>query len=169
MDRFEEILTELGHLIALGILIRRGVCQLNINDVFHVQIEFQPQKERLLLVCMISEVPPGKFRENILKDGLRANWPRPLHGTLCYCEKNNNLCLFEARSLENITGQKLLDTLHAFIAKADSWRVGVEMGQTGTLIPSVKRKNREFLVFSNSLDLGGRPLWKSLNNTSSDR
>lgn len=140
MDRFEEILSELGNLLGTTLHPdKRGACKLNVNDILHVQIEMQPEKERLLLACMICEIPPGKFRENILKDALRANWPFPVHGTLSYSEKNNKLCLFEFLSLENLSGQKLLDNLNAFIAKADSWRVGVEQGQTNTLIPSVKK------------------------------
>lgn len=140
MDRFEEILSELGNLLGATLHPdRRGACKLNVNDILHVQIEMQPEKERLLLACMICEIPPGKFRENILKDGLRANWPYPIHGTLSYSEKNNNLCLFEHISLENLNGQKLLNSLNAFIAKADSWRLGVEQGQTSALVPSVKK------------------------------
>lgn len=140
MDRFEEILKELS--AALGVTLhpdRRGACKLNINDVMRVQIEFQPDKEQILLACMICEVPPGKFRENILKDALRANWPYPGNGTLSYSEKNNNLCLFEYIPSVNISGPKLLDILNAFIAKADSWRTGVESGQTASLLPSVKK------------------------------
>ncbi len=140
MDRFEEILKDLG--TALGIPLhpdRRGACRLNINDVMRVQIEFQPDKEQVLLACMICEIPPGKFRENILKDALRANWPYPTNGILSYSEKNNNLSLFEHIPTANISGQKLLDVLNAFIAKADSWRKGVESGQTSTLLPSVKK------------------------------
>ncbi len=140
MDRFEEILGEFGKLVGAPLHPdKRGACKLSVNNILHIQIEMQPEKERLLLACMICEIPPGKFRENILKDGLRTNWPYPLHGTLSYSEKNNKLCLFEYLSLENFTPQKLLDNLKAFIAKADSWRVGIEQGQTGALIPSVKK------------------------------
>lgn len=140
MDRFEEILNDLGQLLGAALHPdRKGACKLNVNDVLHVQIEWQQQKDRLLLGCMICEIPPGKFRENILKDAMKSNSPYPAHGTLCYSEKNNKLCIFEFISLENLTGQKLLDHLQAFIAKAESWRIGVEQGQTHTLVPSVKK------------------------------
>jgi hypothetical protein len=140
MDRFVEILHELGNLLGTALHPdKHGVCKLNVNDLLHVQIEFQPERERLLLACMICEIPAGKFRENILKDSLRANWPYPLHGTLSYSEKNNHLCLFEYLSTENLTGQKLLDALNAFIAKADSWRLGVQQGDTNSLIPTTKK------------------------------
>lgn len=140
MDQFTTILQELGQIIDAPLHPdQHGACKLNINDTLHVQIELLSSEKRLLIACMVCEIPAGKFRENILKDGLKANWPYPIDGTLSYSEKNNRLCLFEKLSLENLTGQKLMEKLKAFITKADNWRTGVEMGQTGTLVPSVKR------------------------------
>lgn len=140
MDRFEEILHELGNLIGTPLHPdKRGACKLNVNDLLRVQIEYQPEKERFLLASMLCEVPAGKFRENILKDSLRANWPYPVNGTLSYSDKNNHLCLFEYLSSENMTGQKFFDALNAFIAKADSWRLAVQRGETSNLVPSIKK------------------------------
>lgn len=135
MDRFRELLLDLGDLIGIDLLPdRRGACKLFMDEKCYVQIEYQPQKERLLLACMIAEIPPGKFRETVLKDGLKANWPSPNCGTLCYSDKNNKLCLFEFVPLEYLNADKFFSILNRFTEKALSWQSGVEKGQTGSLV-----------------------------------
>ncbi|MBI3236722.1 MAG: CesT family type III secretion system chaperone [Chlamydiales bacterium] len=134
MDRFREILNDLGDLLGLPLYPDRlGACKLNMEDKCHVQIEYQPHKQRLLLACMICEIPPGKFREKVLKDALKANG---FHSpeVLCYSEKNNHLCLFEMVSLEYLNGQKLMDSINHFTEKAIAWRMGIETGRTDTLV-----------------------------------
>ena len=139
MDRFEEILKTLSPLIGAPLHPdSRGACKLNIRNLLHVQLEFNPKEETILLATFLKEIPPGKFRENILKDALRANWPYPKNGTLCYCSENNQLTLFTYVSIIQLTAPHLFEILNAFIAKAESWKIVADTGNTATLIPPVK-------------------------------
>lgn len=136
MDRFEELLKELS--VELNVSLhpdRRGACKLRINETLHVQLECDAPQENLLIATFICEIPPGKFRENILKDALKSNnGPFPVNGTLSYSERNNQLALFSLLRLSSLTGKFLADFLTAFVEKANHWRTGVETGNTASLV-----------------------------------
>ncbi len=142
MDRFTDLLTQLGELLDTDLRPDvHGVCKLNINEQFNIQLEYDGSKERLLLAAFLCDIPPGKFRENLLKDALKANWPYPKEGTLCYSDRNNKLSLFKYISTINLTGAVLLNALNQFIDQAESWRKAVESGQTSHLVPSSKKSS----------------------------
>jgi hypothetical protein len=135
IDRFEELLNELG--AEFGTTLhpdRKGACKLKINEIFHIQIECDAHQENLLVATFICDIPPGKYRENILKDALKANGPFPINGTLAYSDRNNQLVLFSYFRLSNLTGKKLAELLAAFVDKANHWRIGVETGHTSHLV-----------------------------------
>lgn len=138
INRFEELLGELG--IELGLSLhsdRIGACTLNINDEFRIQLETDSRQDHLLIATFVCEIPPGKFRENILCDALKSNAPFPLHGTLAFSDRNNMLALFARLPLPLLSGVKLAAFLFPFVEKAKNWRAGVGSGQTAQLIPSV--------------------------------
>jgi hypothetical protein len=134
-DRFEELLNELS--IEFGVALhpdKRGACKLRINETLNVQLECDPSQENLLIASFICEIPPGKFRENILKDALKCNGPFPVHGTLSYSERNNQLALFAFLHLSNLNGKTLADFITSFTEKVSNWRIGVETGRTVNLV-----------------------------------
>ncbi len=135
VDPFEALLSELG--TELGITLhpdRKGACKLKINDIFHIQLESDAHQENLLIAAFICDLPPGKYRENILRDALKANWPFAKNGTLAYSDRNNKLVLFSSLRLANLNGKKLAEFLSIFIDKANNWRIGVETGHTAHLV-----------------------------------
>lgn len=146
IDRFEGLLKELS--AELGVTLhpdRRGACRLKINEQFHVQLECDAGHENVLVATFIGELPPGKFRENILKDALQANSPFPKNGILSYSERNNQLALFERLPLSNLNGNTLANFLAAFIEKATQWKNGIETGHTDHLVERQnKQMNRPF-------------------------
>lgn len=138
MDRFEELLKELSPELNLPLHPdRRGACKLKIDGVLEIQLECDAHQENLLIASFICDIPPGKFRENILKDALRANAPFPSNGTLAYSERNNKLTLFSFLRMETLTGKKLVEFLAVFLDKANNWRIGVETGHTAHLITMI--------------------------------
>ncbi len=135
IDRFAELLKELG--TELGIALhpdRIGACKLHINDQFHIQLECDAHQENLLVATFICDIPPGKYRENILKDGLKANEASLQFGTLAYSERNNKLSLFSYLSMPQLNGHQLAEFLSGFVEKASQWKIGVETGHTGHLV-----------------------------------
>jgi hypothetical protein len=135
VDPFEALLNELS--VELGVTLhldRKGACKLKINEMFDVQLETDAHQENLLVASFICDAPPGKYRENILRDALKTNWPFPKNGTLAYSDRNNKLVLFSYFRLANLNGKKLAEFLSVFIDKANHWRTGVETGHTAHLV-----------------------------------
>lgn len=136
MDRFEELLKELGKILGIPLHVdKNNACRLNINNILHIQLEQDPVKGRLLVACYICDIPPGKFREITLKEALKANYLYPRVGTLAYAERNNKLTLFEYLPFLELTGEKLSVFLFQFIEKANTWREAIESGRTPQLTP----------------------------------
>ncbi len=135
IDRFDEILNELGNIYSVTLHPDKvGACKIQFPEQFAIQLECDPHLENLLVATYICEIPPGKFRENIFKDALKANHPFAQNGALAYSEKNNQLVLFSYLRLASLNGRKLSEFIQAFIEKASGWRTGVETGQTSQLV-----------------------------------
>lgn len=135
IDRFEELLHELGAELALPLHTDKvGACTLKINGAPDVQLECGRLPGILLMAAFISEIPPGKYRENILKDALKANASPSQYGILGYSERNNQLALFSFISMAEINGKTLCSLLDLFIDKVMQWRSSVETGTTASLV-----------------------------------
>ncbi len=129
MDRFQALLNQISPLIHVPLYSdRKRAVRLTVNETLHIQIEDDEPKDRLLIATFISEIPAGKYRENLLKEGLKANVPYPRIGTFAYSERNNQLCLFEYLAYPNLTGEKVADRLASFIEKSLLWRKAIEGG-----------------------------------------
>lgn len=140
MDHFAELLTDLGRAINLPLHPdKKRLCQLNVNNLFPLQISDDPAKERLLIAALITDLPPGKFRENILKEALKANALVPSLGTFGFSERNNKLALFTYLPYLNLTGEKIAEFLSPFIDKCLAWRSAIETGAPLPLSPSAKK------------------------------
>lgn len=143
MDRFEELLKDLGLLIDVPLHPDKNrVCKINVNNYLHIQIESDEAKERVLIATFICDLPAGKFRENILKECLKTNQFYPRMGTLAYSERNNKLALFEYAYYFNLNGQKFADLLAQFIQRANAWRSAIERGQTAPQTEIIEKPDR---------------------------
>jgi len=135
MDKFEELLNELGNILGVSLHPdQMHSCTILIDEKMKLQLEMQKNKENLLLGAHICVVEPGRFRENVLGEALKTNnLSYPQVGTLGYSAYNNQLALFDVLSVDEMTGQKLADYLSLFIAKALEWRDAIEAGNTSPL------------------------------------
>jgi hypothetical protein len=132
MKNFPELIHELGELMGVSLEIdAKEACTLEVNQKFNVQIELDPSRERVLLVAMVSELPPGKFRENILRDGLKANYlAEEKQGVLSYIDRQNSLVLFEYLQVEGLNTEILFQRLQKFIDRALQWHTSIENGHS---------------------------------------
>lgn len=127
MDRFDEILNELGRLINVPLHTDKNrVCRLIFNKTMAMQIEYDAAKEKVYLVAMVCDIPPGRFRENVCREALKANNYYPRIGTLAYSDRHNKLALFETFSIHGLTAEKLAPALGPFVEKANFWRANIE-------------------------------------------
>ena len=151
MDRFAILLADLGALIQVPLHPDHlRCCNLSINGELHVQLKEDESNSRILVGAFLGDVPPGKFRENILKETLKENSLFPRMGTFGYSERNNQLALFSHVYFEGLRGDTMADFLEPFFEKAFSWRTALQTGQlpqrgqtllkTGPSIFDIQRK-----------------------------
>jgi hypothetical protein len=129
MDRFQQLLYDLGQIIDLPLYADQNQrCRLNINEDLDIQLEYDSSKERILFASFCCEVPPGKFRENVLKEALKANGVFPRIGSYGFSEQKNKLALFEYISVQHLSSEKFGDLLAQFIDRAQRTKKAVETG-----------------------------------------
>ncbi len=146
MDRFQELLNQLSVIIHTPLYLEKNrAVKFSVNENLHIQIEDDEQNERIFLATFIGEIPPGKYRENLLKEGLKANALFPRTGTLSYAPRNNQLTLFEYLYYASLTGEKIANRLAPFIEKALFWKQAMERGTLpSSAEPDIRVDHRDF-------------------------
>ena len=150
MKSFHDLIAELGEYIGEDLKVDLNMaCSLEINNLIKVQIELDSPGEKILLMSLITELPPGKFRENILKDALKANFlAEEKEGTLAYLQKENSLVLFYEIFTRSITRDILYEHLMKFIKRVTDWNTAIESGQSaphiGEIPESTEKKGNIF-------------------------
>lgn len=141
ITQFEELLSDLGKVFHLKLHIdKQNACTIQIHPQLTVQLQLDITQEHLWIFSKIIDLPPGKFRENILKEALKANsLPDPLTGILSYLNGANQLALYQKYPLNILNGDKLSGFLGAFVEMADNWREAIGKGQTPS--PQMQRSN----------------------------
>jgi Tir chaperone protein (CesT) family len=132
ISQFAELLKELGKVFHLELHPDQvGACSILIPPQLVIQLQLDSGQEKLFLFAKIAEIPPGKFRENILTEGLKANaLPDPLAGILCYLAATNHLALYQSYPLHILNGERLASFFSNFSQMAGSWRNALLSGQS---------------------------------------
>lgn len=132
MDLFESLLQELGEIMKIQDLRpdEHNTCLIRFKDGgLEVQIEPFQKGEFLLIGCTIGVIPPGRYRENVFREALKANGlPPPRHGVFAYIAQSDRLVLFSLLSLRELNGEKIASFLTPFMEKARSWKQQIERG-----------------------------------------
>lgn len=138
MTPFEELIQQLGTTLGIPLHIdSHGACRLNINEKMPVQIEADSRGENLMIVAFIGQLNPGKFREEVLKEALKAN----AHfintgnsgGILGFSAHHNQLSCHTYVPAKEANVEKLLSSLTYLTEYALSW---VEALQNGQIAPA---------------------------------
>ena len=136
--QFEELLAELGRVVHLDLHVdNSGACSILIPPQLVIQLQLDSGQEKLFLFCKIAEIPPGKFRENILKDGLKANaQPDPVPGIVAYLSPTNHLVLYQHYPITILNGETLATLFVNFVQLAESWQTALSQGLSGPMASS---------------------------------
>lgn len=131
IDRFDEILQNLGKVFDLDLRADRNhACAIQIKQGLIVQLQCDAAQENLLIASKVVELPPGKFRENVLKEALKANAKLdPIVGIFAYIAKINQLVLFQQYPFDVLTSERLAGLLGPFIQTAEKWKNAILAGQ----------------------------------------
>ena len=129
IDRFATLLEELEKFFELSLAPDSfNACSIQIPPLT-IQMEVDESAENLLIFAKIFELPPGKFRENVLREALKANGekdPRP--AVLGYINATNHLAMHQRYPLSVLTGELLYGILGAFLELGESWASALENG-----------------------------------------
>jgi len=98
-----------------------------IEKKLRLQMEEDSAGKYFQVFADIADIPPGKFRENVLLYALMANvYPYTTNGTLAYSEKLGKLVLFNNFPLETLKAEVLFEFLPKFNKKALEWQEAIE-------------------------------------------
>jgi hypothetical protein len=144
MNLFEELLKELSPLVGFPLHIdHHHVCCLWAGDTLKVQIE-QNKEGHITLAAFLSELGPGKFREEVFKESLKANGQFIPGGVLSFSSKNNQLVLHHFVLREIMNAQNVFESMTALIHYGLQWQTALNEGKTApaflatkSLLPSV--------------------------------
>ena len=128
---FDNLVADLGqHLDIELIPDGNGACQLLIDESIAIQLEPDATGEHLLVASPIFELPPGKFREDVLHKALIANAIQPPSlPTLAFIEKSSILVLFNHLSIKALSTETLTTFLSHFLSLAVEWKEALDSGQ----------------------------------------
>ena len=134
MDKFQELLWDLGEIIQLPLHIDKNLaCNLLLDENLEVQMQLDNHGENFLICAFLADVPPGRFRENVLKEALKVNGHYQPFGTFAFYEKKNMLILQQFLPVEKLSGEKLAEHLEIFLEEAEEWRKAIENGTTAPI------------------------------------
>src|SRR5581483_6912627 len=124
ITQFEELLHSLGQIFRLSLHIDHShACTIQIHEAIRIQLQLDIAQENLWLFSKLIEIPPGKFRENVFRETLKANGlPDPRIATFGYLANTNHLILFQKYPLAILNGERLAGLIGAFLEMAETWR-----------------------------------------------
>lgn len=130
-EEFASILDEVGKVLNLKLAPdKNNACQIKYATGLSMIIQVDAASERMLFVSDLGTPPPGRYREDLFREALKANGlPPPRQGIFSYSKKKDSLCLFDSLPLGDLTGQKVVDFITPFIAKAELWRKAIPNGE----------------------------------------
>ena len=130
-DRFGALIEELSTALKIKLAPdSHSACRIRFKDKLEVYMEADVSGEMLQMVIDIGKPGDGKFRENLLKEALRANGlPFPRSGTFCYGQKADSLLLYDVLPMEDLNGTRLADVIGQLSDKARVWRDSIAHGE----------------------------------------
>jgi hypothetical protein len=130
---FESLLEELGSALNIkGLsLDSSNTCLIRFPSGLEVYIEPSTRaSEDVLIYTKVGKLSVGRFREDVLREALKANgYPYPRYGTFAFSENNEQLVLFQYYPMKNITGDRIADFLTIFMKRALAWKEQIDGNQ----------------------------------------
>lgn len=131
MDRFETLLWDLGEITQLPLhQDKHRACTLLLEGKLKVQLQMEQSGKHLIACAFLGEIPPGRFREEVLKEALKVNHRFHPFGFFAFYEQKSQLVLHQLLLEEGLSAECCLQEIELLIEEADEWRLALEAGQT---------------------------------------
>ena len=130
IDRFNDLLKSSSKLLKWSLHTdRNNACAIQIHKGVIVQLQTDASQEKLLIASKVAELPAGKFRENVIKEALKANGTEdPRVGLFAYLAHTNHLVLFQRYPFDLLTPERLVALLGSFIETVEHWHNAIAAG-----------------------------------------
>src|SRR5262245_19403177 len=126
------VLTELGRLLNIPDLKpdQNNTCLIKMPKGPKIQLEMAKTGDGILIGIELGQVPPGRYRIDVLKEALKSNGlPLPRYGIFAWSRKADTLILYKKFPLKDLTGEKIAAFLSPFIEKANKWTEALAKGE----------------------------------------
>lgn len=135
IDLFEELMKELKNKLSVSIKPQHNnhICTFQVEGSLQIQLQLDRSQKMLFIGSFLTEVPPGKYKENVFTQTLKANSQIPNIGFFAYNEKIAKLFLYEYLPLKDLSSKDLYDYFALFTDKASSWKKAIEAGEAAPL------------------------------------
>ena len=139
---FGTILQELGKSALIPITDlhpdRNNSCLVRIKGGIELQMELDRSGQNLVIGCDLGAIPPGRYKENLFREALKANGlPHPRYGIFAYSKQTDHLIVFDTLNTKDLTGDKVAEYLVKFMEKVVTWRSAIS-GNDIPLIAAIK-------------------------------
>ncbi|MEI8125220.1 MAG: CesT family type III secretion system chaperone [Parachlamydiaceae bacterium] len=133
---FGTLLEELAKSLKINHLEpdQNNSCLINLKNGQKIQVELDRSGNYLVIGADLGTVSPGKYRENLFKEALKANgMPYPLNGILAYSKRTDHLVLFTKISVKDLRGEQIAIVIPPFVEKALIWSEAIKRGEMPSL------------------------------------
>ena len=143
--RFDTLLQEMGAALEVEDLSldENRTCLVHFANGLEIFFEPGEDEEELLILAKLGELQPGIYKEEVLREAMKANgYPFPRYGTFAFSTQNNNLILFKLLPIKDLNGERVASYLGSFMTRAQSWKEAIDSGQVplaATLATSGRR------------------------------
>ncbi len=139
---FESLLRELSLHLNIPLHVDKlGCCAIIVEERLKIQLELDRSEQYLILSGFVSKLEPGKFREMVLMEALKANEHLDRIGTFGFNPYDNTLALFYLIDTKELNGEKLKDIVAIFIGRALEWQNAILAGHS---VPSDESSTKPF-------------------------
>lgn len=144
-NTFESLLQDIGKEYNLNLKPdQNNSCLLVLPTGLSLQMEIDHRGEHFIIGIDLGLIPPGKYRENIFREALKANGkPSPRLGIFSYSKQKDHLLLIEMLSLKNLTGDRIREVLKPLAEKGFTWKQALNRGE----IPVIADESRSSGMF----------------------
>ena len=91
-------------------------------------MELDKEEKNLRILSFFCELAPGKFRENVLGEALKANHTTTETGLLGFSDSTNELALYDVISMDGLDAPNLESHLAKWIDRIFIWKEAIEAG-----------------------------------------
>jgi hypothetical protein len=135
---FEDLLAQLSQFLRIPLHVdQNNACLLQIRGEIQIQLQLDVSQENMWMASLPIEIPPGKFRENVLKEALKTNnLPDPVAAIISYLPLTNRLALHQIFPLNILNGERLAAYFGSFLEQVESWILAIQQGRPAPIIIS---------------------------------